>query len=104
MARYCIVSVRLGQKDRSDEGWFDDSDAAMTRLVELGGDHACLVAEVEDYEPPIMANGMTKIVAQYDRQSGEWKEVTGELVPRTRGGEPGLLRRDAEQMANDKQA
>ncbi|OYW66840.1 MAG: hypothetical protein B7Z40_09820 [Bosea sp. 12-68-7] len=100
-----MISARSGGgNDRNPEGSYASLDLARARLLELGSDPDCLVGEVEDYDPPIMASGMTRIVAQYDRQMGEWQEVTGELIPRTRGGEPGSLRRDAEQTANDKQA
>ncbi len=87
MARFHVSAARVGDNKASPEGSFDNLDSARDRLVELGNDPACLIAEVADYDASDKAHGWTKkIVAQYDRQSGSWGEVGGALIDRTHAG------------------
>jgi hypothetical protein len=93
--RYDVYGVRKSEGAHTNEGAFSDETAALARLKALGEDPDCLLAEVEKWHN-VTTGGLQpiSIVAQADRLSGEWRQISGELHSRSRGGEAEALLRD----------
>mgnify|MGYP001036908657 CR=1 FL=1 len=98
--RFVAVSVRKKKGININEGSFESEAEALGKLIDLGEDRDCLLAEIQrwpfadaDDELDDPSTEEVEIVAQSRRVDGEWQAVEDDLLCRTRGLEARQIQR-----------
>lgn len=99
--RFVAVSVRKKKGININEGSFENEAEALGKLIDLGEDRDCLLAEVQrwphlDAGSDILGDQEqegVEIIAQSRRVNGEWQAIDSDLRCRTRGIEARQIQR-----------